>query len=133
MPVGHVLLGYDDHRRCPMLTDDRCSIYEHRPRACRTYDCRVFPATGLEIGDDDKALIAQRARRWRFDFPTEVDQNERDAVRSAARFVQEHEDLLPEGSAPTNATQVAVLAVEAHEAFLRHDAETGRATAVNPS
>jgi Fe-S-cluster containining protein len=132
MPVGHVLLGYDDHGRCPMLTDDRCSIYEHRPRACRTYDCRVFPATGLEIGDDDKALIAQRARRWRFDFPTEVDQNERDAVRSAARFVQEHEDLLPEGSAPTNATQVAVLAVEAHEAFLRHDTDTGRATAVNP-
>jgi hypothetical protein len=47
MPVGHVLLGYDDHGRCPMLTDDRCSIYENRPRTCRTYDCRVFPATGL--------------------------------------------------------------------------------------
>ena len=33
---------------CPMLVDGRCSIYEHRPRTCRTYDCRVFPAAGLE-------------------------------------------------------------------------------------
>ena len=27
-----------------MLAEDGCSIYAHRPRACRTYDCRVFPA-----------------------------------------------------------------------------------------
>jgi hypothetical protein len=84
------------------------------------------------IEDGDEALIAQGARRWRFDFPTEVDRNERDAVRAAARFVQEHEDLLPEGSAPTNPTQVAVLAVEVHDAFLRHDTETGRAAVINP-
>src|SRR5688572_23451385 len=38
---GHVVLGYDDHGRCPMLVDEKCSIYEHRPRTCRTYDCRV--------------------------------------------------------------------------------------------
>ena len=53
-------------------------------------------------------------------------------MRAAARFVQEHEDLLPEGSAPANPTQLAVLAVEVHEAFLRHDTETGHATVVNP-
>lgn len=43
LPAGNKLMGYDEHGRCPMLVDDRCSIYEHRPRACRTYDCRVFP------------------------------------------------------------------------------------------
>ena len=47
-PAGHVLLGYDENGHCPMLIDDQCSIYEHRPRTCRTYDCRVFPAAGLE-------------------------------------------------------------------------------------
>ena len=132
MPVGHVLLGYDERGRCPMLTDDGCSIYEHRPRTCRTYDCRVLPATGLEIDDDDKTLIARRARRWRFDFSTEVSRNEHDAVQAAARFVLQHEDLLPEGSPPTNTTQLAVVAIEVHDAFLCHDGATGRATVVTP-
>ena len=40
--AGTLLLGYDERGHCPMLVDDRCSIYDHRPRACRTYDCRVF-------------------------------------------------------------------------------------------
>jgi len=117
MPPGHVLLGYDERGHCPMLTDDGCSIYEHRPRTCRTYDCRVFPAAGLELCEDEKVLILQRARRWRFDFPTEVDRSEHGAVRSAARFVQEHTDLLPAGSASMSPTQIAVVAVEIHSAF----------------
>ena len=36
-----------------MLVDGRCSIYEHRPRTCRTYDCRIFTATGLDVGAND--------------------------------------------------------------------------------
>ncbi len=31
-PRGHVLLGYDERGHCPMLVDNACSIYEHRPR-----------------------------------------------------------------------------------------------------
>jgi Fe-S-cluster containining protein len=65
---GHMLLGYDEHGRCPMLVDGRCSIYAHRPRTCRTYDCRVFAAAGV---DCDKPRIAERARQWR---PTSDDQ-----------------------------------------------------------
>src|SRR3954468_8322245 len=64
LPEGHVLLGYDDRGHCPMLIDGRCSIYEHRPRTCRTYDCGVFPAAGIEPLEDEKPLIAERARRW---------------------------------------------------------------------
>lgn len=63
MPKGHVLLGYDERGHCPMLVDGRCSIYEHRPRTCRTYDCRVFAAAGIEA---DKPSVAAQARRWRF-------------------------------------------------------------------
>src|SRR5688500_18603130 len=36
-PAGHVVLGYDSAGRCPMLIDGACSIYAHRPRACRMY------------------------------------------------------------------------------------------------
>ncbi len=117
LPAGNVLLGYDENGHCPMLIEGACSIYEHRPRTCRTYDCRVFPASGVEP-DGDKPAIAQRAHRWRFDFPTEVDRAEHDAVQAAARFVRDQEDRVPEDVVPPNATQLAVVAIEVHEAFL---------------
>ena len=53
MPKGNMLLGYDENGHCPMLIDDKCSIYEHRPITCRSYDCRIFPAAGIVAGDDD--------------------------------------------------------------------------------
>jgi len=130
-PIGYFLLGYDERGRCPMLTDGRCSIYKHRPRTCRTYDCRVFPATGLKIEGHDKALNAEQTRRWRFDYPGELDRNERDAVRAAAEFLQ-HEEVLPEGTSATSATQLAVLAVEVHDAFLRYDAGSRSTRVVTP-
>jgi Fe-S-cluster containining protein len=115
-PSGHVLLGYDQRGHCPMLIDNRCSIYEHRPRTCRTYDCRIFAAAGVEIeeDDDDKVLIAQRARRWRFSFPTEGDHREHAAMRAAASFLESRPGEGPPGSA----TERAVLAVEIHDRFL---------------
>ncbi len=132
LPRGNVLLGYDEEGHCPMLVEGACSIYEHRPRTCRTYDCRVFPAAGVDPDDDeDKAAIAERARRWRFDFPTDDAAVEHDAVRAAARYIREHGDMLPEGTAPAPATQRAVLAVEVHEAFLWLDGETGRSAVVD--
>lgn len=106
-----------------MLIDDRCTIYEHRPMTCRTYDCRIFPAAGLEP-EDDEALIARQARRWRFSFPTGADVTRHQAIRAAAASLDEHPDLLPDVPAPTNATQRAVLAIEIHEAFLQPDEET---------
>jgi hypothetical protein len=134
LPRGHVVLGYDERGHCPMLIDNQCSIYEHRPRTCRTYDCRVFPAAGIGVddNDDDKVLIGRQARRWKFSFPTEADQTQQDAVRTAAAFLDDHAGLLPDGAAPTNATQRAVVAIELHDAFLCRDDETGRTTVVDP-
>ena len=119
-PRGHVLLGYDEHGRCPMLVDDRCSIYAHRPRACRTYDCRVFAAAGLDVGEGDasKAGVARRVRRWRFAHPSAQDRVEHEAVRSAAAFVGAHPELFPDDGGPATTTQRAVLAVELHAAFV---------------
>ena len=105
---GHVLLGYDERGHCPMLVDGRCSIYEHRPRTCRTYDCRIFPATGV-APDAGKPDIARQAGRWRFELRTEADRVEYEAVQSAARFVGRRQEL--PGARPVNATQHAVLAI----------------------
>lgn len=132
LPRGHVLLGYDERGHCPMLVDGRCSIYEHRPRTCRTYDCRIFPAAGVEA-DDDKPQIARRARRWRFTHPAPTDRARHGAVRAAARYLADRGDSLPADVAPVTATHRAVLALQVHDLFLGEDEATGEPLTVEPA
>ena len=99
-----------------MLVDGRCSIYEHRPRTCRTYDCRVFAATGVEV-DSAQVQIGARVRRWQFRFPGPDDLARHDAVRAATRFLREHRADLGD-EVPRNPTQLAVVATRLHELFL---------------
>jgi Fe-S-cluster containining protein len=132
LPAGHVVVGYDERGHCPMLIDERCSIYEHRPRTCRTYDCRVFAASGTLVADDHQALVARRAQRWQFSYTGEDGRIQHEAVRAAAAFLGDHADQLPGGTVPTNTTQIAVLAIELHDVFLRHDPVTGDAAVVDP-
>lgn len=94
-PAGHFLLGYDEHGRCPMLGEHGCTIYQHRPRTCRTYDCRVFAATGVEPTGRGQAAIAQRARRWRFAVRDERDESSLAAMRAEARRLGADTDLPP--------------------------------------
>jgi Fe-S-cluster containining protein len=110
-PRGHVLMGYDEHGRCPMLRADGCSIYEHRPRTCRTYDCRVFAAAGLLPDEPGKEAIAQRAARWRFDHADARSVALHAAVKAAAEYVRAHARELGD-DAPHTTTQAAVVAVE---------------------
>jgi Fe-S-cluster containining protein len=131
-PPGHMVLGYDERGHCPMLVDDRCSIYEDRPRACRTYDCRVLPAAGVEPGGEEKAPIVRRVRRWRFSHPTGRDRVEHAAVRAAAAFLDERQNELPAGAVPPTDTARAVLAIAIHELFVEQDEETGRVAIVQP-
>jgi Fe-S-cluster containining protein len=131
LPRGHVLMGYDERGHCPMLIEDECSIYAHRPRTCRTYDCRVFPAAGIEP-DDDKPLIAKQASRWTFSYSSDDDRTQHDAVRASALYLRKRQDVHPDGNVPANATQLAVAAIEAHAVFLARDERTGRTTVVDP-
>jgi hypothetical protein len=133
-PRSHLLLGYDERGHCPMLVDGGCSIYEHRPRACRTYDCRVLPAARVAIdGEPGKAAIAQRVGRWRFSYPTQAARDQHEAVGTAAAFLRQHAGELPEGAVPATATGLAVLAIELHGAFLDRDTESGRTSVVAPT
>jgi Fe-S-cluster containining protein len=118
MPDGHRLMGYDRDGRCPMLVDEKCSIYEHRPRTCRTYDCRVFPAAAIELNEPEKAGIARQARRWRFSYPTARDRVEHDAVRAAARHLLGGGNHGGPEPSPAATTQLAVTAVRIHRRFL---------------
>jgi uncharacterized protein len=132
LPRGHQLMGYDERGHCPMLVDGACSIYEHRPRTCRVYDCRVFAAAGIDAEGDGGVEIARRARRWRFDHPSELDEARHDAVRAAAAYLDGPRAASAGVPVGLGATRRAVLAVEVHDAFLAHDPATGTATVVAP-
>ena len=125
LPPGHLLMGYDRRGHCPMLVDGQCSVYENRPRTCRTYDCRIFAATGIEIDEPGKARIAERVRCWRFDVSDESDGLLSAALARGGGVRAETRTDAP-GRAVT-ATGRAVLAVEIHDLFLRRrDAQLAR-------
>lgn len=117
-PEGSLLMGYDAEGRCPMLTKKGCTIYPHRPFTCRTFDCRVFAATGITGGDANSARIFRRAARWRFAYPSKIDRAQHEAVQDAAAFLQNHAQVFPERFVPVNAAQLAVLAVRVSDVFI---------------
>ncbi|HEX5585867.1 MAG TPA: hypothetical protein VFZ17_01030, partial [Acidimicrobiia bacterium] len=117
LPRGHVVLGYDEHGCCPMLVDGQCSIYDHRPRACRTYDCRIFTAAGVEPDGVGTAAIAARVRRWRFEYPRDRDRALQHAVRAAAAHARRGGD----DTRAVDATAVAVRAIESSEDVAEHE------------
>jgi Fe-S-cluster containining protein len=118
LPAGHVVLPYDADGHCPMLVAGACSIYEVRPRTCRTYDCRVFTAAAVEPDPETQSAIAARTRRWHFTVDTSCERDRVDAVARAATWLRAHARELPDGIAPVTPAQLAVLAVEVHDLFL---------------
>jgi Fe-S-cluster containining protein len=133
LPPGHRVLGYDEHGHCPMLKNNQCSIYEFRPRACRTYDCRVFPATGVVLTGVHTQHIARRSDRWRFTFSSGADRAEYDALHAAARFLQEHSDEIVGLPRAMTETQRAIIAIEIHDAFVQSRNTGDHSAAHSPS
>jgi uncharacterized protein len=111
------LMGYQANGHCLMLRDGNCSIYSDRPETCRSYDCRVFTAAGMNAGPD-KPVINQRVARWRFDYPADCDRAEHRAVTAAANYLRQHPVRFPGGYVPSRPSEVAVLAVKAYTVFL---------------
>ncbi|PKM77962.1 MAG: hypothetical protein CVU90_04410 [Firmicutes bacterium HGW-Firmicutes-15] len=126
LPKGNVLLGYYENGHCPMLIDNKCSIYEHRSLTCRSYDCRIFTAAGIEAGDTDKALINQRIRHWKFSYPTKRDSDQHSAVQAAAMFLRERAECFPAELVPKNSSQLAILAIKVYDVFLKYNDESGK-------
>jgi Fe-S-cluster containining protein len=115
MPGGHVVLPFDARGRCPLLDETgRCTIYARRPLTCRTYDCRVFAAAGI---DADREEIGARARRWRFACSSPGDTEQLAAVAEAARWIPGHAAAFPGGEVPQDPVQLAVLAVRVAGVF----------------
>jgi len=118
LPEGHRVMGYNEKGCCPMLVDNKCSIYAHRPLTCRIYDCRVFAAAGIDAGGKEKAGVNRQLPLWVFDYPEASDTAAREAVRAVLRFIKEHADCFPGGKVPTQPSHMAMLAIKAYRVFL---------------
>jgi Fe-S-cluster containining protein len=116
-PAGYQLLGYDESGRCPMLETSGCSIYADRPLTCRTYDCRIFAATGIAEAAAEKADVTARARRWRFSYQDAESEQRHQSLRLGARLLLELRQQDEARRLPRNATQMAMLAVQLQEHF----------------
>lgn len=125
LPVGHVLMGCDEIGHRPILIDGACSVYERRPRTCRTYDCREFAASGLELDDPAESAIDDQVRRWQFQLVDGIDRAELEAVRSAALLLRELEPGV-------NITERTLAAIEIHDQFLAMDTDGEERAAVMP-
>jgi uncharacterized protein len=110
---GEQALALDADGRCVLLVDGACTAYDVRPMRCRTYDCRIFPATGLSP-EPDKPAIALRAAEWTFRYEDADDHRRRDAVRTAVVAIRSQQV----GGRPTSTTQLAAAALLAHEELL---------------
>lgn len=121
LPKGHFVMGYNEQGHCPMLVDDRCSIYFDRPQTCRAYDCRIFSAAGMPPGETDKALVTQRTEHWAFTYASDTSREQHAAVKAAAVWLRaannDDNSKLPAGFIPSNSTQLAVLALQIHSLF----------------
>lgn len=118
LPAGHRAMGFDARGHCPMLREGRCTVYALRPQTCRTFDCRVFAAAGIDAGGADKAPITVQSRRWVFRYASDDARRAHAAIRTAAQFFRNDATSFPPGAAPSRHADVAIAALLTYELFL---------------
>ena len=116
---GNMLMGFDESGKCPMLVEEKCSIYLHRPQTCREYDCRIFAAAGINAGSSEKKHVNEQVKQWVFDHQQQdkasLASELHTAIQRAAEFLQTNGDKFEQKL--TNPTQIALLAISLSELF----------------
>lgn len=57
-----VALAKHEDGSCVYLVDDKCSIYADRPRACRSYDCRMLAL--LQVSIHPEPVFLESIQQW---------------------------------------------------------------------
>ena len=130
LPDGHVLLGHDEQGRCPMLAGDECSIYAHRPRTCRAFDCRVYAAAGVV---PEQPAIAERVARWVFHYATPSARERHEAVLAAARLLRERAANATGEAGRMAPTEIALRALQLHPELLPGGEGEARTPSLSPA
>ncbi|MEM7077350.1 MAG: YkgJ family cysteine cluster protein [Pseudomonadota bacterium] len=117
-----LIIGFDEHGRCPMLKPSGCDIYAVRPLTCQQYDCRIFPATGIFPSAATEQAIATRARHWRFSYANPEAHAAHAALLATGGWLMEHREALQPAISDV---QLALLTVRGHRAVtIGHDLES---------
>jgi hypothetical protein len=77
---------------CIHLVAGRCSVHDHRPVACRRYDCRDYVVCGLVPSDQPK--VAAKVMRWRPQFNSDADRDAFLRTRNIAHGLAIHEGAI---------------------------------------
>jgi hypothetical protein len=86
-PKGGLALRKREDGACVHLGPAGCTVYAHRPRACRLYDCRVYAVIGVADHYDSD----QSAPGWIFDVVSEADKLQSLAMRLAVmKYIGTH-------------------------------------------
>lgn len=106
-----VYIGCDDQGNCHLLNGERCQIYEHRPVACRTFDCRIYTATGIEPDKESSSPINQKIQGWKFEYPTKKDHNQQLILKAAAAILGASQDIAADNLSTKNSRIIALRAI----------------------
>jgi uncharacterized protein len=117
LPLESRIVGFDADGSCPMLRAGDCSIYQHRPKACRKFDCRVLAAADLLEEGRWSERINSRVRAWKFTYRSAQSEQRHRAIAAAASFITSNASLFPGGRIPRRPLDIAALAVKVHEIF----------------
>ncbi len=132
LPREHFVMGYDAHVAVPDA-GGRPVLHLPAPAPeCRTYDCRIFAASGLAPDGAAPACIADQVVRWRFRYGDGAERSRYEAVLLALRHLVENPRTLGDEAGGAGATELSLRAIEVHEQFLRTDEATGAPVAAAP-
>lgn len=110
-------IGCTDQGHCPLLVDDLCSIYDHHPHSCKTFDCRIFTATGINLDKEDTSPINRRVKEWEFTSPKENDRIQHKELLRAVSVLKENLDPGSMDSTSENRRLLAHKAILLSERF----------------
>jgi uncharacterized protein len=116
---GSYNISFQENGHCSMLVDEKCQIYDNRPKSCRQFDCRIYTAAGLLPNRPEEGNIVSRVKDWKFSYDSADSLDCHEAVKETANFIQQNGKHFPGGRTPSDPSQIALVAIKAYPALLQ--------------
>jgi putative zinc- or iron-chelating protein len=114
---------------CVHLGEKGCTVYEHRPTVCRTYDCRLLAMVGLRRAYDAHGDTVVSEPAWVFDQETRNDRILHEAIGLMGDQLRQME--MPENPADLDrmlAVMIPAFIAKTREVFDQCDERLARMT-----
>lgn len=106
---GSFLIPFDDKGSCALFQNGQCKIYDARPLACRSFDCRIFAVT--QINPENKVLQnALKLKDWRVEASKE-NYMRLVKVKQIVRVLKKYQSVLKLSNNRLSESQIALVAI----------------------